>query len=311
MNHPAPSDSYLLIDAGNSVIKWAFTRPGLTPETLHTTLRNPMQRDDIFLATGTLTNTVRTSPLFIPIPDWDSLPTPHSVWISNVAGQAIAQRLTQWLHAQWPTVAQHTIRAQRFQCGVTNNYDLPEQLGSDRWASLIGAHTAYPHEALFIATLGTATTLETLDAHGHFIGGLIAPGPAIMLRALSQNTAQLPKPENLSSPHCTNLEATAPSPFFALDTSAALQQGARLMQVGFIERGWHSALTYLRTAASASDSTLSHAKEALSPRCLLSGGAALEIAPWLSLPYTYHPHLVLQGLAVMAFEATQTHPQAL
>lgn len=298
--------SHLLIDAGNSAIKWACTQPGLSKAMLYVALRDAAQRAGIFLAQGTFAHTASTPNAYtanaaLPTePNWGDLPRPSGVWISNVAGEAVARRLNQWIQACWPGVTQHRVRAQARRCGVTNGYHEPQQLGSDRWASLIGAHSAYPVEALLIATLGTATTLEALDASGQFIGGLIASGATSALHALSQHTAALPAPHtfNTLKPVCAKAQAPLPPSFFALDTVSALQEGQWLAQAGFIERGWQSMCAHFNQALSASV----HADIPPRLRCLLSGGSALEVAPRLTIPYTTHPHLVLQGLAVIALE---------
>ena len=166
MNEP-----HLLIDAGNSRIKWALADAQRT-----------------LVETGAFGHTRDGG----ADPDWSNLPHPRGAWISNVAGADVAARLDALLDARWPGLPRTTIRSRHSQCGVTNGYTTPEQLGSDRWAGLIGAHAAFPGEHLLIATFGTATTLEALRADGRFTGGLIAPGWALMMRALGTHTAQLP-----------------------------------------------------------------------------------------------------------------------
>jgi type III pantothenate kinase len=162
---------FLLIDAGNSRIKWAV-----------------VHADGAQMHTGTFGHGTASG----DEPDWSGFPTPGSAWISNVAGEASAQRLDQLLDAYWPGLPRTTIRAVAQQCGVTNRYTTASALGSDRWAGLIGAHAAFPGEPLLIATFGTATTLEALRSDGTFVGGLIAPGWSLMMRSLGEHTAQLP-----------------------------------------------------------------------------------------------------------------------
>ena len=85
------------------------------------------------------------------------------------------------------------------------------------------AHAAWPGEHLLIVTLGTATTVEALRADGDYLGGLIAPGPALMLQSLAQGTAQLP-----------TLDATTPTggQAFARSTSDAILRGCAAAQAG-------------------------------------------------------------------------------
>ena len=62
------------------------------------------------------------------------------------------------------------------------------QLGADRWAALLAAHTREPGHKL-VVNVGTALTIDALAAEGRFLGGLIVPGPALMRRSLDRGTA--------------------------------------------------------------------------------------------------------------------------
>jgi len=269
---------YLLIDAGNSRIKWALAD-----------------------AAGTRTHAGAASHASLqdgePAPaGWSALPAPASAWISNVAGEAIARRLDALIDAQWPGLPRTVIRACAQQCGVTNGYTTPEALGSDRWAAMIGARAAFPDEPLLIATFGTATTLEALRADGRFVGGLIAPGWSMMIRSLGENTAQLPV---LDAPAAIALNdagdervaggeaSTHDGGRFATDTKRSIVGGCALAQAALIERAW---------------ADLGDAWQA-PVRLVVSGGAASEVTAALKVPHTRHDALVLAGLAVIAAQA--------
>ncbi|MBN3821648.1 type III pantothenate kinase, partial [Paraburkholderia sp. Se-20369] len=99
----------LLIDAGNSRIKWA----------LADARRNLAE-------TGAFGHARDGG----GDPDWSALPRPRGAWISNVAGADVAARLDALLDARWPGLPRTTIRACAAQCGVTNAYTTPDQLGS-------------------------------------------------------------------------------------------------------------------------------------------------------------------------------------
>ncbi|MGG1945123.1 type III pantothenate kinase [Trinickia sp. NRRL B-1857] len=259
MTGPAPS---LLIDAGNSRIKWALADG-------HGTI----VRGGVFAH----------APENEADPEWAALPAPSGAWISNVAGEAVAERLAGRIDTHWPGVPRTFVRACARQCGVINGYGIPERLGSDRWASLIGAHAAFPGEALLIATLGTATTLEALTADGRFVGGMIAPGWSLMMRSLGEHTAQLP---TLAADSARILVDDAPAHWFATDTPHAIAAGSRLAQAGLIERAWRE---------------LSHAW-GKTVRLVVGGGAADEVAQVLDVPHTRHDTLVLAGLALIAMQ---------
>lgn len=257
MTGPAP---YLLIDAGNSRIKWALA-----------------DEHGTFVRTGVFAHAPETE----ADPGWAALPAPSGVWISNVAGDAVAERLAARIDTHWPGLPHTFVRACARQCGVVNGYGTPERLGSDRWAGLIGAHAAFPGEALLIATFGTATTLEALTADGRFVGGMIAPGWSLMMRSLGEHTAQLP---TLAAESARILVDDASAHWFATDTPHAIAAGSLFAQAGLIERAW-------RELSRAWGTTV---------RLVVGGGAADEIAQVLDVPHTRHEALVLTGLALIA-----------
>ncbi|APA85948.1 type III pantothenate kinase [Paraburkholderia sprentiae WSM5005] len=263
---------YLLIDAGNSRIKWALVQP-----------------DGTQLASGALAHDELAGPPARPgaQPAWTDRPAPCGAWLSNVAGAEVGTRIAALVDAHWPRLPLATISASARQCGVTNCYATPHSLGSDRWAGMIGAHATFPGEHLLLATFGTATTLEALRADGAFIGGLIAPGWALMMRSLGEHTAQLPA---LDAAHARSLldaaDATRRGPFFATDTPRSLSAGCTLAQAGLIERMWRDLQDEWQVAV----------------RLVVSGGAADAVASALKVPHTRHDSLVLSGLALIAAE---------
>jgi type III pantothenate kinase len=67
----------------------------------------------------------------------------------------------------------------------------PELVGADR---LLGAWTArgLVEAPCIVVDVGTATTIDVVDAAGAFAGGAILPGPALGIRSLARGTALLP-----------------------------------------------------------------------------------------------------------------------
>ena len=151
-----------------------------------------------------------------------------SVLVSNVAGATMCASLEQLLDAAPKVNAQ---RVEWFasvpeRAGVRNGYRNPAQLGCDRFASAIGARALYPDQPLLVATCGTATTVDAVSAAGVFIGGMILPGLGLMANALARNTAQLPQIAH-------DLDIADP---FADNTDAAIASGCLAAQAGAIER---------------------------------------------------------------------------
>ncbi len=261
---------FLLIDAGNSRIKWSLVNAANANETLD----------------GGAFEHAGVEAVLADIADWSNLPKPAGAWISNVAGPRVSERLTALLDARWPGLPRTIVRAQAQQSGVTNRYVEPAALGSDRWCGMIGAHAAYPGENLLIATIGTATTLEALLADGTFTGGLIAPGWLLMMQSLGTHTAQLPT----LPPDTARRAISSSNGIFATDTRTALSSGCLLAQAGLIERAWQD----LRAQWNNGNNDV---------RLILSGGGASEVAGALKVPHTRHDSLVLAGLALIAREA--------
>lgn len=74
---------------------------------------------------------------------------------------------------------------------IKHNYKEYNNLGMDRKVCCYGALRMYKMPILIIS-YGTAMTCDYLDRTGTFQGGLIIPGPAIALRALSKSASLLP-----------------------------------------------------------------------------------------------------------------------
>lgn len=192
--------------------------------------------------------------------DWSLLPAPARIVISNVAGEP-ARRSLRTLLARF-AVEPLWISAQRAQCGVTNGYTDPGQLGPDRWAALVGAWHLQRGPCL-VVTAGTATTVDILSAQGVHEGGIIVAGVDLMKRALARNTAGLALEQGrfAQQPRCT---------------ADAIESGCLHAQAGAIER--------------------MYSKLEAGGVCLLSGGNAPHIRPLLNIPVRAVDNLALEGL---------------
>ncbi|OGT00600.1 MAG: hypothetical protein A3F73_12345 [Gallionellales bacterium RIFCSPLOWO2_12_FULL_59_22] len=268
----------LLIDAGNTRIKWALAH------------------GSSWLHNGAL-----------PVGQCGELPHQFAglrgirqVWVSNVAGEEIEQHIRDAC-AEFP--APHFVVAQQAQCGVRNNYSSPAQLGSDRWAALIAAWHLVRGPCLVVNS-GTATTIDAMSAKGEFIGGLILPGVELMQRSLLDATARLQAATQAKQ----GQGEYAP---FPLNTADALYSGALQASCGAIERQ-HALL-----GEACPDETADHSarlSENASPAAgcdpgrrdaapvVLSGGAATLLRDHLNAPLRIVDNLILQGLLLIAQE---------
>ena len=102
--------------------------------------------------------------------------TPAQIVISNVAGTRVRSTMIRVIEV-WPDApSPHWVIPQQEQFGIVNRYRNPAQLGSDRWAALIGARQLLGAKPALVVVCGTATTIDFLTADGVFEGGVILPG---------------------------------------------------------------------------------------------------------------------------------------
>lgn len=199
---------------------------------------------------------------------WSSMETPSQILISNVAGDGVRNKLESIL-ARWPVAPHWTVSAAE-QCGVSNHYDNPTQLGSDRWAALIAAwkHCA---SACVVVNAGTAVTVDALTDEGIFLGGMIVPGLLPMQRALAAHASAL---------------VVAPGRFapFPCNTADAIYSGAIAAIAGAVEK----------MVAALGE------RQNERPLCLVSGGDAEAVRDRLSVAAAIVDNLVLEGLIEIA-----------
>ena len=157
----------LLIDIGNSRIKWAY----LTQQQLHNpqaiTHKDLVQRR---LRVGVLLGKQQ----------------PEQVYIANVAGRDIGDRIAMAISNKWklsPVFAE----VKKSSHGVTNAYREITQLGIDRWLAVIAAWNRY-QSAVCIVNCGTAVTIDGVSQTGRHLGGLIIPGLNLMQDRLNKAT---------------------------------------------------------------------------------------------------------------------------
>jgi type III pantothenate kinase len=244
--------TFLAIDIGNTRLKWAqYSSPQPGAALLHS--------GAVFLETidG------------LAEKEWGALSPPGSMLGCVVAGEGVKRRVAEQLEI-WD-VEPRWVASGAQACGVTNGYDHPNRLGVDRWVALIAARhrvlaTGAARPAL-VVMVGTAVTVDALDATGRFLGGLILPGFGLMLRALEMGTAGLKAP-------------TGEAVEFPTNTSDALMSGGADAIAGAVERMHHKLI----------------ARTGQAPVLLMTGGAAVKLAPIVSLPFETVDTLIFEGL---------------
>ena len=155
--------------------------------------------------------------------------------------------------------------------GLNIKIDNPAQLGADLVAGAVGAIDEYTMPCVII-DMGTASTISVLDRSGAFLGGAIAAGVRLTLKALAENTAQLP-----------SISIEAPSAVIGSNTVECMQSG----------------LVY--GTAAMLDGLLDKIEQELgeTPTVVATGGMSKEIIPHCRRNIIYNENLLLDGLRVI------------
>lgn len=193
-----------------------------------------------------------------------------TAYVSSVASPAMAAMLQQALATRFARIV--AVRTQPEFAGLRIAYADPDKLGVDRFLALLAAH-ARNDGAWLVVGVGTALTIDLLDAAGRHHGGRIAPSPELMRAALHQRARQLP-------------ETGGAYAEFADDTESALASGCEGAAIALIERSHAVAAQTLGAT----------------PGMLLHGGGAPALAAHLPQA-ELASHLVLHGLAHWAHHA--------
>ena len=246
----------LLVDIGNTRIKWT-TRAGQELGVQQAAVHAQWSHADL------QRHIIQTTP------------PPDRILVSNVAGPHLADMLTEVVTAAWRKQPEF-VRASAFAAGVSNAYIEPAKLGVDRWLGIIAAHRMVA-SAVCVVSAGTALTVDGVDAAGRHLGGLITPGPELMVRSLLGGTSDIAARVGMLK---------ASDDIFCTDTAAAIHNGARHALAALIVRA-AEAIEHL----AAEQATV-----------IITGGASSQLEPLLPWPCRSVPDLVLRGLAVLADE---------
>lgn len=193
----------------------------------------------------------------------EALPRGAAAWVASVAAPALTASVLELLHARFDRV--HVARTLPECAGVHIAYARPEKFGVDRFLALLAAAPA--RRPVLVAGVGTALTIDLMDADGRHLGGRLAASPTVMREALHARAAQLPA-------------SGGDYAEFASDTADALASGCDGAAVALVERSQRQGAELLGAM----------------PALLLHGGGAEPLLPLLPGAH-YQPTLVLDGLA--------------
>lgn len=193
--------SLLLLDVGNSRLKWALADNGR------------------FVAQGAVAHAGDPAAALATLPTLQA----SEIRIANVTGDEHAARIALVLLERYALAARYA--RSEAQCnGLRSAYAQAERLGVDRWLSML-ALWGRGVAPFAVASAGTALTFDAVDADGQHLGGVIAPG------LLTAQQAVL---------GATRFAAAGPDQHYGAglgrDTEACVRQGALHAAAGLLER---------------------------------------------------------------------------
>jgi type III pantothenate kinase len=148
--------------------------------------------------------------------------------------------------------------------------DEPQTTGIDRILNLAAAYEQM-QKACVVIDAGTAITIDCCDDAGNFLGGAIAPGIAMMIDALHEKTAKLPR-----------IEFARPTGAFGKNTQSAIVHGIYHGVRGMVKELVENYATELGTW----------------PDIIATGGDATRLFEGWELIHAIAPDLTLYGIAL-------------
>jgi len=189
-------------------------------------------------------------------------------YLASVANAEVSSKIEATLVSA--KIALTRIKTQAEALGLRIAYPVPEQMGVDRFLALLAAHRK--KQSLLLVSVGSALTVDVLEANGQHRGGMIAATETILRNAMENRFANF-----------RNLWGSPAG--FSDNTGDALSSGARYMVLGIIEKCWREASQLLNEP---------------NLQMLVTGGDAEALLPLLPDNTHYQPALVLEGLALWA-----------
>ena len=163
----AKPERFLLLDGGNSQLKWAWVENGTFSEVGRTPYRDLTQLGEEWLQFAD-----------------DDVKIVGCAVCGSVKKAMVEEQLTR--PVEWLSSMPQAL-------GIRNHYRRPEEHGSDRWFNALGSRR-FTQNACVVVSCGTAVTTDALTEDNHYLGGTIMPGFHLMKEAMALKTANLNRP---------------------------------------------------------------------------------------------------------------------
>lgn len=148
------------------------------------------------------------------------------VIFASVSGIKVQGIIKQWCIEHKKSM--QIVITEKSNFGVSVVYKDESKFGVDRWLALLGAKKLYPNQACLVADLGTATTIDLLDANGVHQGGWIIPGIDLLHDCLNIGT------KNIST-QSEAISAITPG----VNTTECVNNGTWMVTIASIEKAYN------------------------------------------------------------------------
>ena len=187
----------------------------------------------------------------------DKLPKSSKIWVSNVSSNFTCSSNSNI----------SLVKSQKSYKSLTNSYDEPDSLGSDRWLAMIASYEMNLGRGFILVDIGTAVTIDLVDNSGLHLGGVIFPG-LYKVRWTFENFS-------VSSEIKTNKIIQSTEDAWSIGTFDLIVNGIN-QKIHELKQKTPSANIYF------------------------TGGGFEDIRQFVEFPYDYHKNLVLDGLELFA-----------
>lgn len=156
---------------------------------------------------------------------------PERILVSSVAGPQVQAALRRAARKHGVPIS--FISVPEHGGGIRIGYREPWRLGVDRFIGMVGAHQLFQGVPVCVAGVGTALTLDLVSREGRHLGGAIIPAPALMVQTLLAHTYGIRRRAQGGSQR-------RPGPF-GRSTRDAITAGSRYAAAAMIDRLAHEA----------------------------------------------------------------------
>lgn len=194
---------YLLLDGGNSQLKWAWVENGVLGQVEHAPYRDLSALEEAWRQRGAKAD--------------------------NIVGCAVCGDAKKALVAAQLPKEILWLSSMEQGLGVRNHYRNPAEHGADRWFNALGSRR-FTRNACVVVSCGTAVTIDALTHDGHYLGGTIMPGFHLMKEAMALKTANLNRPVGKVYPFPTTTSNALASGMMDAVCGSVLLMHARLKE---------------------------------------------------------------------------------